>query len=97
MTDHDDHDMREFVRSIFGSDDRTPRDVVPAQPITLDDIRRWSANYDKPVTGTILGDVILDADGIPIGVEPSRTITSLSGGVFISRVDADRLGIAEGD
>lgn len=78
-----DDDTRAWLRSIFG--DPPPRDIVPGPGLTRDDVLRMNAMTGKPVTATYPGDVITDVDGIPIGVQPSRTEEITFGGVALTR------------
>jgi len=70
-----------------------PRDIVPGSGLTREDLRRMNDATGKPCTGTIPGQVICDVDGVPIGVEPSREVASIFGGVVITRADAERLNV----
>ncbi|KUI37595.1 hypothetical protein AU195_18275 [Mycobacterium sp. IS-1496] len=96
MHEHDEQDdqMREWAREVFGSAERPPQDIVPTPGLTRKALERQSAATGKPCTGTIPGKVICDPDGIPIGVEESRTVTGIFGGTVITEAEAERLGIA---
>lgn len=85
---------REAQGGIFGlSRGEIPRDVVPPSGLTREALRRMNDATGKPCTGTIPGEVICDVDGRPIGVGPSREVTSIFGGVVISKADAVRLNV----
>lgn len=100
MTDEHDNDrdeLRDQLAALFDRSDAAPRDVVPSEGLTLDDIRRADQLMNTQVTGTIPGEVVTDVDGVPIGVGPSQTVTSEFGGMVISQADVDRLGINPDD
>lgn len=90
-----DDDARAFARNVFG--DPPPPDAVPPTPITREELERISANYGKPIRGTVGGDIICDTDGTPIGVGESQPFESVDGGYLITDKTADRLGIREGE
>ena len=100
MTTHDDNDrqeFREYARALFANVECPPRDVVPPTGLTREALERQSAAYLKPCISTIPGEVICDTDGYPIGVTESRSVSAIFAGTAISKVDADRLGIAAGE
>lgn len=97
MNDDDDTEIRDYVRALFGTGNRPPADVVASTGLTREDLERQSANYGKPVTGTIPGEVITDPDGIPIAVTQSRTVTTISGGTIITAAQAEQFGIEPDD
>ena len=99
MTDHHDDDIRDYLHHIFGDPaDRPPRDVIPmASGLTRADLERQSASYGKPCTGVIPGEIIEGLDGDMIGMTESRSVSSSFGGTFITKSQAEQLGIAEGD
>ncbi|CQD20028.1 hypothetical protein BN970_04599 [Mycolicibacterium conceptionense] len=98
--DPDDPDeTREAVRRLFANTAQAPRDVVPSTGLTREDLERQSAAYvrseqGQPSTGTIPGEILLDPDGMPVGVGPSRTVTASFGGTFITAAQAEQFGIA---
>lgn len=99
MHEHDEQDdeMRDWVRQVFGTAERTPPDIVPTPGLTREALERQSAAAGKPCSGTIPGKVICDPNGIPIGVEESRTVTGIFGGTVITEAEAERLGIEPGE
>lgn len=72
--------------------DPPPADVVPRPPLTLGTLRRLNDLAGQHVTVTTPGQVIEDADGIPIGVEPSATTEATMAGAVFTRAELDRLG-----
>ena len=52
----------------------------------------WLA--DEPAEFHFPGDVVLDVDGIPAGVEPSTTVTAVTT-VRISRTELTRTGLTD--
>lgn len=62
-------------------------------------MRPWrpqSANYGKPVSGLIPGEVLLDPNGNLLGMTEAREVSGLSGGTFITAQQAEDLGIEPG-
>lgn len=56
-------------------DPEAPQDIVRPTGIT-DEVRsHLQRAHHKPITITIPGEIITDANGVPIGVEPSITVT----------------------
>src|SRR5699024_5272452 len=90
---------RALVRSVFAPDP-TPTDVVDREPgpgITLETLR---AQDDAAGTWAMItqpGEVILDIDGVPTGVQPGEQVPVERSGPVISAADAQRLGIDPAD
>ncbi|OBA87127.1 hypothetical protein A5642_20545 [Mycolicibacterium mucogenicum] len=61
------------------------------------DIAAMLDNALPEATGTIPGELITDPDGNPLGVGPSRTVTTSFGGTFITAAQADQFGITPGE
>ena len=74
-----------------------PRDIVPRRALTREDVERMAHMAGREVTITHPGQPILDVDGLLIGMSEQSTQTATSAGVAITRAEADRLGIADGD
>ena len=91
-----DDETRDFLKHLFGGD-HAPRDIVPGEGLTIEALRRQNDMTGKVVPITIPGEVILDVDGMPIGVEPSTTTRGYFGGTVITQADVDRLGIDPDD
>ncbi|MFE5340720.1 hypothetical protein ACFQ80_10880 [Isoptericola sp. NPDC056578] len=53
--------------------DAPPPDAVPARPLTRDDLLDLNARVGHVVTVSQPGAVMLDPDGMPVGVEPSTS------------------------
>jgi len=68
-----------------------PEDIVPRAGLTLETLRRLNDTAGQPLTLTEPGEVLLDPDGLPIGVGPSTTSTVTMSGVF-PRAQLDQLG-----
>ena len=92
-----DEQMRDYVRRLFGDADRPPADVVPGEGPTRADYLRWNGATGKPSTGTRPGEVLLDPDGIPIGVGPSTEQTVIFGGVAVTRSELARVDLTPED
>ncbi|WML63204.1 hypothetical protein [Rhodococcus sp. AH-ZY2] len=75
-------DDRDFLADLFRDDH--PRDVVPGSGLTREDVLRMDAMTGRAVTATYPGQVLTDLDGVPIGVEPSRTEQITFGGVALT-------------
>lgn len=97
MTDDDMNAWRTEVREMFARAREVPRDVVPGPGPTRDDLVRWNATVGQVVTGTIPGRLIEDVDGMPLGVEPSREITSIFGGASVTTAQLDAAGLTPDD
>lgn len=95
MTD----DEREFVRRVFAPDD-APTDVVDREPgpgITLETLRAQDAAANTWRMVHMPGQVLLDLDGAPIGVEPGEDVPTHVSGPVITEADVARLGIDPAD
>lgn len=74
-----------------------PRDIVPTRPLTREDVERAAAMAGREVTITHPGQPIVDVDGLLIGMTEPTSDTATSAGMTITRAEADRLGIADGE
>lgn len=74
-----------------------PRDTVPARPLTREDVERVAATAGKSIQVSFPGQPIYGHDGALIGMTAPQTGEATSGGITITRAEADRLGIADGD
>lgn len=96
-----DDETREFLRRLFDSSDRPPEDVVPHERATPAEMRehylRMNAIAGTWVEVTIPGDVILDPDGVPIGVGESRTELTYHGGAVVMRYQLEDVGLTPED
>lgn len=96
---NDDDQARELLRALFRSTDTPPPDVVPPQrrESTAESYRRMNEAVGKVVTGTEPGEVLLDADGVPIGVGPTRQVRSIFGGAAVTVDQLARVGLTPQD
>ncbi|MGE9806919.1 hypothetical protein [Janibacter sp. G1551] len=74
-----------------------PRDAVPRRPLTRADVERVAAMAGQEVTVREPGRPIYDSDGALIGMTEATETKATSGGLSITRAEADRLGIADGE
>jgi hypothetical protein len=90
-------DLEALREALFS--DVPERPPVPRHEITLAEVEdysaRWQANRKAGRFHTTEPDVVLDLDGVPIGVGPSMDVFTFSS-LAISQADADRLGIESG-
>lgn len=93
----DDRESVDWLREVFEKQPPAPRDVVPAEGLTRDDLLRMNEAVGTAATGTIPGKVIVDVDGLPIGVEESRTETTVFGGAVVTSADLERNGLTADD
>lgn len=77
--------------------DPAPRDVVPGGGLTREDVLRMNAATGTIREGTVPGRVLIDVDGIPTAVEPSRTIRSYFGGIGLTRAQLAALDLTPED
>lgn len=93
-----DDENRDFVRRLFATE-APPADVVPPTPLTPEERREhllaMNANAGWAEV-TIPGQVIVDPDGVPTGVEPSRTET-VHRGAAVTRSELERAGLTAQD
>jgi len=83
-------ESREVLRNLFRNP--APRDVVRGPGLTREDLRRMNDRTGKLVETTTPGEVVLDVDGVPIGIERDQHGKAIFGGVAIFESDARRLG-----
>lgn len=88
-----DDETKQWLRSIFEHGEDVPADIVPGAGLTLEGLRDLNAAAETYGTVTHPGDVILDADGVPVGVEESTTEEVYRGAAVIHKNDLDRLGL----
>lgn len=96
MDDHD--ERRAFLRRLFDAPRQTvPADVVPQREPNRDERREHlltlNANADTWAEMTVPGDVILDVDGMPIGVSAPRTEGVYRAASVITERDLERAGL----
>lgn len=93
-----DDDAREFVRRLFATE-APPEDVVPPTPPTPEE-RRAHLLAANAAAGwaevTVPGQVIVDHDGVPIAVEPSRT-ERVHRGTAVTPAELERAGLVAED
>lgn len=93
-----DDEKSAFVRALLDREDRPPRDVVPPGPgPSRETLLAMNDAVGTVVEQVIPGEVLVDLDGVPVAVEPSRTETSVFGGATVTRADLDRAGLTEAD
>lgn len=96
-----DDETREFLTHLFEAADSVPEDVVPPTQLTRDERREhlllMNRIADTYAEITIPGEVILDIDGLPVGVEAARTETVMRGGAVISTRDLELAGLTAED
>lgn len=102
MIRFDPEQTREAVRRLCANTGQAPRDVVASTGLTREVLELQSAAYvrseqGRPSTGTIPGEILLDPDGVPVGVGLSRTVTASFGGTFITAAQAEQFGIEARD
>lgn len=97
-----DDETRAFLRHLFDrSDDTPPQDVVPTGKATPAEMREHYLHMNE-IAGTwvkitIPGEVLLDPDGMPIGVGPSRVENAYHGGAGVMRYQLEDVGLTPKD
>lgn len=96
-----DDEMRDWLARLFETSDQPPDDVVPTTKATPDEMRQHYLRMNE-IAGTwveitIPGEVILDVDGMPIGVEPSRVENAYHGGAGVTRYQLEDVGLKPED
>lgn len=75
-----------------------PADVIPRRPgPSRDAILAMNAAMGAPVDLEHPGEVMVDLDGIPVAVEPSRRERAVFAGATLTRADLDRVGLVPAD
>lgn len=98
----DDHDeIREWWRRLLDTSDAPPPDVVPPAPASREEMRAHFLRINDAagtwVPITTPGEVILDPDGFPIGVEPSRVENHYHGGAEVMLHQLEDVGLTPED
>lgn len=97
-----DDETREWLRLLFNSsNDAPPPDIVQQPRATPDEMREHYLRLNE-VAGTWVpftteGKVILDVDGDPIGVEPTRVENAYHGGAAVTRRQIEDGGLTPKD
>lgn len=100
MTEPDedgDDDRRELARRLFDPSNSPPADVVPGSGLTREVLLAQNAATGTWQKVRIPGEVILDVDGNPIGMEPSREESVCFGGTVVTRSQLEKLGLTPDD
>ncbi|WP_127783259.1 hypothetical protein [Rhodococcus sp. X156] len=98
MTDHEHHEpARDALATLLNN--LPPRDVVGGGGLSREWLRTANANASahQPMPVTVPGEVVCDADGLPIAVGPATTMTMFASRVTITRGEADALDVAAGE
>lgn len=86
-----DEEVRAWVRAIFAGTGDTPRDVVRGEGLTVEALDRQNANQGwNEVTRP--GEITLDLDGIPTGVN-APTTEIVHSDTIVSPSELHRLGV----
>ena len=96
-----DDETRDFLRHLFDKAEAVPSDVVPVTKATPAEMRAHYLHMNE-IAGTWVefttpGEVILDPDGMPIGVGESRTELAYHGGVVVTRAELEATGLTPED
>lgn len=71
---------------------KIPEDSVPRPPLTLETLRKLNDTVDQQVTVHEPGEMIFDAEGLPLGfTEGTSSQAIMAPGIFL-RAELDRLG-----
>ena len=95
-----DDETREFLAHLFDRNDSVPEDIVPPTPMTREERREhllfMNRIADTYAEITLPGEVILDVDGMPVGVGPART-EWVHRSACVTTADLERAGLTADD
>lgn len=88
-----DDETRAFLRHLFDEQDPVPRDIVPGTGPDRETLLRQNEMVGTWNEVTTPGDVLLDPEGVPIGVGPPTTERVFFGGLVITAAELARVGL----
>ena len=72
---------------------KPPKDVVPAAPLTREQILHLNQMIGTAVNVSEPGEILTDTDGVPIGVGPTVTSSATLGSWTVTQADLDAAGL----
>lgn len=85
----------DYLSDPFAEPQRAPRDIVRGPGLTYADLQARDLAAGGWADGETPGEVTTDVDGIPTGVAPTIKSRTHVGPTFITRAEADRLGVGD--
>lgn len=91
------HDELDWLRNAIDRAESAPPDVVPPTGLTREDLLRMNDNTGTWTEVHTPGEVICDADGIPIGMTAGETNTVYFGGATVTPAQLEAVGLTPDD